>query len=294
MLHIYNSTETGKETIDIYTIFYVTNVNKYYFDGIKYDSWNITRHDTIIESPNMTYFILDTHFNDAFGHWVFESAIYLPLFIKLKERFPTMKLLLKEKRTYKLLFYSFFNIKEEDIAYTIDSPVNTCIFPSPISALNCRQISEEYIQQLKRFYLHFMDYKTTQTDTILVMPRQKKENYIGNDRVCDMVPVISYLENKTTETKHIVYNTDAVTNLIDQIKTVSSANNIIISDGSALLVNAMFAYEANIYILGNYTPGQACAFAKVNTILEFSKTLSKNTHIYCKSDKDIIEHIKVK
>jgi len=294
MLHIYNSTETGKETIDIYTVFYVTNVNTYDFDRVNFDSWNITRHDTIIEQPNMTYFILDSHFDDAFGHWAFESAIYLPLFIKLKERFPTMKLLLKEKRTYKSLFCSFFNIKEEDIAYTIDSPVNTCIFPSPINALNCQQISEEYTEQLKRFYLHFIEYKSIQTDTILVMPRQKKENYPTNNRICDMNAIISYLETKNREIKHTVFHTDTVTNLIDQINIVSSAKSIIVSDGSALSVNAMFAREANIYILGNITPGQACVFAKVNKIIEFSKTLSKNTHTYFNSDKDIIEYIKVK
>ena len=86
---------------------------------------------------------MDTNDNEAFAHWVFESAIYFDLFDKLKIQYPDIKINLKTKRDYKNLFFKFFEIQQDDIVYDIKEN-NICFFIKPIYSLCINSISEEY------------------------------------------------------------------------------------------------------------------------------------------------------
>lgn len=133
---------------DIYPYFEIKNVhtielhfNKYTLD-LEY-------------LPNMghtyTYLNIDTMFHDVFSHWVFESAIYLPLFLKLKKKYPDLKLYSKGYKMYKKLFYDYFDICETDIVYQLESS-NRCLFPKPISSLNVNRIDEAWKTQVDYFF----------------------------------------------------------------------------------------------------------------------------------------------
>ena len=97
--------------------------------------------------PDNYYFIADTLYDEAFGHWVLETGIYLPLFITLKKTYPNLKLVLRSKRMFKKLFCDFFGIK--DVVYSLE-PNNVCFFPSPISALNDKSISNLYYKAIEK------------------------------------------------------------------------------------------------------------------------------------------------
>ena len=64
------------------------------------------------ESKSLSLFLLfETTMDFTFGHWIYESAIYLPYFFELKLKYPELKLLVKQspKRSYKKLFFDAGN-----------------------------------------------------------------------------------------------------------------------------------------------------------------------------------------
>ena len=65
--------------------------------------------------------------NDPFGHWVFEVAVFLPLFHILKSKYPTLKLLSFNPKRYNDIFYKGFGIIDEDIVSCLPTE-NTVIF----------------------------------------------------------------------------------------------------------------------------------------------------------------------
>lgn len=276
------------EIVDIYKIFHVKNVISYEYCIPNFNSWAI--HTTPSEDSGQIYLIIDTFFDEAFSHWVYESAIYLPLFILLRERYPTIKICLKTKRSYKLLFCKIYNIPEESIVYSLDS-TNTCIFPSPISAMNDKHICSEYIEQLTRFYTHFSQISriVPKTNDIVLMPRQRKENYDGNRREYPMENLIDYISSKEDS---IILHTDTITDLQEQIQTVASAKSLIVTDGSACLVNGMFASSAKIHVFGKVTLWQASEYPKLHKVRELSTSLNNNTYVQYDTELEILNIIR--
>jgi len=273
----------GGEMIDIYKIYHVKNVISYSLCGNTYNRWNIETATQSTEAGHM-YLILDTFYHEAFSHWVFESGVYLELFNRLRKLYP-IKLVLKARRTYKSLFCKFFHIEEDDIVYDIQ-PGNTCIFPSPISAMNDRTISEQYTKQLIRFYDSFAPYRTgPKSIDILLLPRQVKENYKGNDRTYCVNELLAYVSGKGS---HRVLHTDEITDLREQIRQVSSARNLILTDGSPFLVNAMFTENARIYVLGINSRWHQETQPKVAKIIE----LSKNTYARYDNEASVLKDVK--
>lgn len=278
----------GGEMIDIYKIYRVQNVTSYSLCGHTYNRWNIETEKESIEAGHM-YFIIDTFYHEAFSHWVFESGVYLELFNKLRKLHP-IKLVLKARRTYKLLFCKLFNINEEDIVYEIQRG-NTCIFPSPISAMNDKSLSTQYTEQLTRFYKYFsqMASLAIKTNTIVLMPRQRKENYHGNTREYIMDNLITYVSSKKDS---VVLYTDTITDLQEQIQSVASAKSLILSDESAFLVNGMFAYNAHLLVLGKVTVWQASEYPKLYKIRELSGTINNNTYVQYDTEMEILRIIR--
>ena len=100
-----------------YNIFFVNNVIKYNIEH--FNTWNINTNIYNNNDSNNYYLIIDTTIDDAFGHWVFESAIYLQLFIELKKTYPNIKIHLKRPKKYKKIFIEYFNINTNDIVYNL-------------------------------------------------------------------------------------------------------------------------------------------------------------------------------
>ena len=286
MVVITDSCEAPHERIDIYKVFIVNNVKSYTNDK-NFTSWMIDTFDESISESKYNYFIIDTIFNEAFSHWVFECAVYLDLFLLLKQRYPTLKLHLKTKRTYKLLFCKLFNINEEDIVYTLE-PSNISIFPSPISLMNNTDLPQEYIEQLRVFFLRFNQYKSKiVSPATLIMPRQSKENFDGNDRSYKTDTIGECFKSKPYE----YFHTDTVTDLRYQIQKVSSANTIILTDGSPFLVNGMFAQNARIMVIDIYTVGHASFQKKMREILKNIRELNNVSYEYYNTVDDLHKYL---
>jgi hypothetical protein len=264
---------------DLYKLFIVENVVRYSYD--KDTIHNIHVSSEPVTGQEQHYFVIDLVYHEAFMHWVFESAIYLPIFHHLKKIYKDMKLVLNGRKQYKTLFLNFFAIPESDIVYQDDmSAKNICLFPSPISSLNANSISETYKKILSNFLHVFQTYihSVKQKYDCIVMPRQTKENYVANDRTYDMTHIYKSLNEKNI--KYLVLNTDEITDLTEQITSVRSSSNIILVDGSAFTVNNIFCIKSKIFVIGNITPSQAQRFVKLKYIIDTISKVNGNTIVY--------------
>lgn len=261
---------------NIYKIFIVENV-------IHYSLVNFNTHHIEIckikQEPLEYYFVIDLVFHDAFAHWVYESAIYLPIFNKLKEIYPMIKIVLKEKKQFKSLFLKFFDIMETDVVYDMQ-PNNICLFPSPISLLNDNHtMTDIYKQIILQFIMKFSQSRTEpQLYDYIVLPRQIKENYKNNDRTYNMKAIYEAIDIITTKYNNL--HTDIIVDLKDQITLIQLAPHVILTDGSPFLVNNMFCNNQKLFILGTITIHQAYTYHKLNYIIETICNINNNTYIY--------------
>jgi len=294
MVVLTNSTQSSSniqtEIIGIYKIFTVYNVESYRNCDNNFNNWIIqTTNENISTDDNIIYFIIDTFFNEAFGHWVFESAVYLDLFLLLKQRYPSIKLHFKTQRAYKSLFCSLFGIKNDDIVYNLEKK-NRAIFPSPIQLMNSKIIVQDYIQQLEVFFLRIKGFKSVSKEIkTLIVPRQSKENYKPNDRKYNMDPIIDIYN--TSASSYEVLHTDTITDLKEQIRKISSANTIIITDGSPFLVNGMFSENSHILVIDTHTKKHQMFQPNTKQILENIKLINNTTFEYFNTVTDVVQHL---
>jgi len=264
---IYDSTNIFKYNI-------VNNV--YDYKCVDFDKWIINTNKNLDSNNELNYYlIIDLPANDAFAHWVYESAIYLPLFNILKNKYHNIKIHIRSVKDYKKLFFKYFNINEDDITLELKSN-NICIFPLPISCLNNIELSDDYINLVNNFILNLNIIKNNNKEyNILLLPRGNKENLVANDRLCNVEDIINNLS--IINNNHILY-TDDCNNLIEQINIVNNSNNIILVDGSAYLVNGIFCTNSNIIILGNITLSQMLIYKKLQYI--HNLILNNNTVVH--------------
>jgi hypothetical protein len=248
-------------------LFIVENVSEYSLE--KFDTHKIITNTQTSTNIVSYYFVIDLLYNEAFAHWVYESAIYLPLFNALKSSYPNIKLLLKTHKTFKRLFTDFLGIQASDVIYDIDiTPVNICIFPSPISALNDKSITGTYQRLVDNFaclFANLTPIRIGNKNDYVVLPRQKKENYNANDRVYDVSVIYNILKynNKTFN----VVETDTITDLTEQINLLRMSNNVILTDGSPFLVNIMFCKHQKVFVIDRITQKQSGEYIKINFII---------------------------
>lgn len=259
-------------TIEHNKFFIVKNVRKYEhcrknYNKISLDLWQPSE----VQESEHVYFLIDSPSNMAFGHWVFESAIFLRYWKTLKEMYPSIKIHFLVKKEYKLLFLRHYGI-EELAEYELKEN-NICIIPSPVTSVHLSEHFDIFQKNIAGLYQEFDHYGFSKIIPILIMPRQKKENYPGNDRNYDKQFERIIEANKDTP----VFHTDTVIELVKQIETVRSAKKIYISDGSAFLVNGFFAKDSDIHIVDNVTKHQAARFKRYAFIIDYIK---RNNRIY--------------
>jgi hypothetical protein len=268
---------------DVYKLFVVENVSRYSF--IDYHTHEIEVSTSTDAEPSY-YFVIDLLFHDAFSHWVYESAIYLPIFKGLKEMYPNVKLVLNGVKKFKTMFLHFFKIDPFDIVYQENmSTANVCFFPSPISSLNDNDyFTEDYKKIICHFIQQFHNYTCEKKDVYdcIIMPRQTKENYVNNDRQYDMTSVYHDLAH----TNYHVLHTDKIEDLTDQIQQLRSSSKIILTDGSPFLVNNMFCLQTNIQIVGRVTEHQFARYVKVKYISDTNTELNQNTFEYISPEEE--------
>jgi capsular polysaccharide biosynthesis protein len=244
--------------LEDYSIYEVKNVKsiKYHhklFDKSMYPfgyDIELNETDNIVDKY---YFFVDTLFNDAFAHWVFESGIYIPLFKKLKEKYPSIVFYFKEIKYYKLALLKAFNINE---CVTEIEPNNIIcfatyqsfhIFLPEYTQSNDIMIDSKYISYLNKFYKLLVKINKKDID-ILYLPRGNKENFKGNNRIINIQDLLIEYINSIPNCK-ILY-TDKVTNFNEQLEIISRAKVILLDYGSSLNVNGFFANNSSIIVIG--------------------------------------------
>jgi hypothetical protein len=224
--------------------------------GERYDrETNINENDMAYEIPCFICYETD----HAFAHWVYEDFIYICHPDGLPESVTSiwdkMKIHAVWPKEYKTPFLESIGIpKNRQVSGKLPIP-NYCWFPESQLLLN-QNIAineiwldrfEKWVQQQKEHInlFHF-----------LILPRQSKESYHANDRRVHIEPIIEYVQdemkkqNFDLETELILYHTDKMTNIKEQIQIVGGAINIILDAASSYFVNGMFANNASIFSIG--------------------------------------------
>ena len=284
---------------NIYKIYKLNNVKSYEYMISDYKTWNIHLHtpqqtQSLLHNPEEFYFILETALaKDAFGHWVFEASIYIPSYLTLKQKYPSLKLVLSIPKTFKKLFCDYFGIPQEDIVYFyLNEEItasNLCFFPSPIVAQNIPQIHPYYPILLNNFFDIFNYTESSPSCDWLILPRQTKENYKGNDRSVPLLQIIDFFEQKNIN--HRVLHTDTITDLREQMNIVRSAKNIIVVDGAALFVNSMFVKNKRIIVInsGHHSQNQHDHFENVKYLYFTIVNKNNNQVQYIETEEDCIQ-----
>jgi len=211
------------------------------------------------------FLLFETCFDSAFGHWIYESAIYLTRWGELKRKYPELKIFVKQnpKRSYKKLFFNALNIDEADIHWLENEEINDCktVYTNIPSNNICIITKPHYLNTVrvrnitifKNLILDFRDkiinnlnivYPEEKTIEYLFFPRSKTENYVPNDRIVNYETVYKLLEGK----EYIEYDTVNNNNLKEQIVLLVSSQNIFLDWGASFCVNGLFCKNSNIFI----------------------------------------------
>jgi hypothetical protein len=196
---------------------------------------------------------IDGKADEPFGHWVFESGIFLPLYHRLKKQYPLLRLLSMNSKKYKQIFYNGFRLNQEDISSEVEK-TNTVIFVQ-WNSLGDHSIPRryEFLNHAQSFYESLVTpkEKIKKSIDILYLPRGTKENYKSNDR---HIPAQDTLLRSICShfPSTVIYNTDETTNVCEQIHLVRSSKILLLDYGSSLLVNGFFAEDCLIVVLGDF------------------------------------------
>ena len=211
--------------------------------------WNII-YDEINMNIEQYYFCIEHLHDEAFGHWVYESSIFLVIFYKLKVLYPNIKILnYLAKRNFKKCIYNSFTIKDDEIIYNIENK-NNCIIFQRYTTHHDGNLKEVYQNYLEKFYNYLINKSNINNKdiNILYLPRGNIENYKGNDRVItnqnNIIELVKTYENT------LIYNTDNTKNIIDQINLINRTKTIIVDYGASFFVNGFFIKDAHIIVLG--------------------------------------------
>lgn len=213
------------------------------------------------------FFLYEYIWHSAFGHWFYECAIFLPFFNIIKKKFKNIKLLVNKYpiRDYKKLLFNLFDIKDDDIyylenynydysnhTYYIDIPSNNiCIICNNntvntqlnLITNNYKDIFNFFLKEINdKIKLNNINYEKTIKN--LYLPKSKIQNYEPNEKDYDYNKIYNILNN----IDYIEYDTINTLNFMDQIKLLSSAENIYLQYGSPFIVNALFCKNSTIYV----------------------------------------------
>ena len=298
---INDSSENGEIIDSIYKVYKVNNVKECYCD---IDCWKIELNENTDASNQNIFFIYEIT-PTSISHWVYESAVYLELFKLLKEKYHTIKLISIGKRMFKNLFFNLFGISDSDIIYQDiysienkyvipnDLASNICIFPSPISSQLCKSVNPAYKENLIKFCAYFKNINIENTYTIetLIMPRQKKENFVHNDRSIDFSHILdSYQINNIN---HTILHTDDVTDINYQIILLRSARHIIICDGAAFSLNLLFCSNKFFHVITRQSELQQVYYPMARLLIETLCSFNNNKYVYYNDQDHFMSCLKI-
>jgi hypothetical protein len=297
---IINDSSENSEIIDsVYKVYTVHNVKECFCDV---SAWNIEVNNSSDITNQNVFFICEIT-PTAVSHWVYESAIYLELFKLLKEKYHTIKLLIIGKRTFKTLYFNLFDIPDTDVIYQDITPhenkyvipnefaSNICIFPSPIANLLRNTVDSLYQKQLLRFCHFFkkIDIQNKYSIDTLILPRQKKENFVANDRTIDFSHIFDFFDNNRLN--HDILHTDTITDLKQQIDKVRSSKHIILCDGAAFSLNLLFCSNKSFFVITRSSELQQVYYPMAGLLIDTLCSFNNNKYIYFNDQDDFLSKL---
>jgi hypothetical protein len=227
------------------------------------------------------YVAIDSANHDTFGHWFYESLIFVASLPKNKIGDSTVNVLIKSEKKYKKKFLNHFELQS-----TITPDKNNIVgFPARFSSLNLNNHSHRFEVLMNKFHNLFVpENKIGQLKDInvLLLPRQKIDNFKAHDRIVDSSDIE---KNISTLTNSLVLNTDQIDSVSGEFDLISRSRNIVVPDGSAFLVTGFMARDSNIIVLGNQLcPFSFLRFEKCRLIYEFIKRNNRIFFITGKND----------
>ncbi len=244
------------------------------YEHYNFNTWKISalspgyelNLDKLVSVDGQVYIVLDTKFHDAFGHWFFESAIWLPKIKWVLDSYPNAKLYLREIKTFKLQILEYFGIMQNKICTEFSEPKNVCIFPNPCTAFNDINDFTKFKTMLEEFSREFHREPVAKNISYLLMPRQKKENFSYNDRKVGTDDLERYVEKIQTS---CIFNTDHSPSFTSQVNSLQSSHHILVTDGSPFAVNGFLAKNSVIFVLGDsLVPAQRQYQKKLQALCE--------------------------
>lgn len=195
------------------------------------------------------YYIFDSPTGDAFAHWIFESFIFYPIFLHVKKLYPTIKILVPNNKRYIKNFVDFVKI-DSIIVNKIQTTNNTCFF-NPLLSLNVS--NEKSLKLLEYFTIKMRNYITSNISSmsqnkLIVLPRNSKDNYVGNDRHINTEDI----EKNVISKGGTVLDTYQINNINIQFSLVNSFDCIIVCFGSSYFVNCIFLKNKTIIVLDHF------------------------------------------
>ena len=269
-----NSASSNFE-IDEYKINKYENVKTYNFMHCS-PELHIDLSDDINDTNSKDfYYIFDCPGEDAFAHFVYESFIFYPIFQKIANIHPSIKILTTINKNFVKNLFKFFNIKNE-IINKIENINNICFF-SPIISLNDHNINQEiYIKHINLFSNYITNNVSLfDQQNILFLPRNTKENYLPNDRI---IYGTDDIKENIVKIGGTIIDTYELNDIGLQFSKINSFNTIILDFGSSFLVNGIFLKNKKIIVLDNYGYSyQINNFISINIIYNIIKN---NNTIY--------------
>lgn len=240
-------------TIDDYKFDVQNGVTNIDVQHREHYGWDIEYKKIDDSEINTYYYYIDGIYDMAFSHWIFESGIYLNIFNKLQEKYPSIKLLSFKTKKFKSIVYKTYNILPSYIANHIESDKNMIIFikyGSLADHTNC----EQFLTHVRKWHNYLIESRPViiKDIDVLYLPRSYNENYREISEISSiqqqLIPAMNQYPNTT-----ILY-TDHINNISDQVEMIRRAKIIILNEGSNFLVNGFFAEDSRIIILGGDGP----------------------------------------
>jgi len=215
------------------------------------------------------YISLDTtEGKDCVGHWIWECSFFINDIKKYSEEYDLpIKILLSNKKNYKLNILSDFGFNESDIVYSNKMTTHE----TQLSMNYVIPEEEEYVLIIPPcFYLWKIDRNTTlffnkvndfrkyyidklpdisKTIPITYISRSQKENYSSSKR-----EFINFKDfrNLMSEKNVNILDTDKLVSLTPQFYTVLKSKVIIVEAGSAFTINCGFiASNSHIIVMND-------------------------------------------
>lgn len=241
-------------------------------------------------------FFVDTASHDAFSHWVFESAIFLPYFNKLNDMLNNKLYLhlVDTDKSYKNLFVSAFDIPYNKLIKILPKN-NICYMQEHAFLLQTKNASDDHKKIFIRLISNFKNkilekIKNSEINNnsynLLYLPRQKTGNYVPND--FQIINQNNIKNMVSTYKKNIIFDTTDTTNIISQFSLVRNSKNILLNYSSPLFVNGFFATNSNIFILNCFCHNHHTEFVYLKIIYDAIVSENNVYFIPCHSNKNIV------